>query len=109
MAFRHGLLLITLAAAPFAAGPAAAARCVSVQDIRSATSRDGNVLRMEMRNGSIVDARMAGACKGLRFGGFSWVILDGLVCENMQSLQVLQTGEICNLGKFDSPTRTPKK
>lgn len=59
-----------------------------------------------MRNGQILVNHMHGNCPDLRFNGFSWVLRGGddQICENQQTLRVLQSGEICTLGKFDRPS-----
>jgi len=97
--------MLALAGSP----SAAAVKCVQVQNIRQATSDDGKVLRLQLRDGTILDNRMNGTCRGLRFGGFSWVVHNGQICENTQSLRVLQSGEICTLGRFDPPRKPPQK
>ena len=80
---------------------ASAAVCLRNKDIESTTSTDGKSLIVKMHDGKVWKNQLQGACPDLRFNGFAWVIRgpEG-VCENTQSLQVLQSGQICVLGKF---------
>ena len=81
---------------------ASAAICLHERDIKSTTpSPDGKMLTVVMRDGKVWQNRLQGACPDLKFNGFSWVIrgTEG-VCENSQSLKVLESGQVCLLGKF---------
>ena len=88
----------------------AANTCLRTRDIVSTDSKDGKTLVFKMRDGRILVNHLQGICPDLKFEGFSWVIRGGIdeVCENEQSLRVLQSGEVCVLGKFDQPTVKPK-
>jgi hypothetical protein len=60
-----------------------------------------------MRDGRTLVNHLQGVCSDLRFNGFTWVLRgNNDICENMQSLKVIQSGQICILGKFD-PATTP--
>ena len=91
------------------AAPAFASTCLETRDIVSARSDDGKVMKFQMRNGQTYINHLQGVCPDLKFNGFVWTIQGPeQVCENMQSLRVLQSGQVCVLGKFDAPvTRTP--
>jgi hypothetical protein len=91
------------ATAAFAAPPT----CLQLRDIQSAKSDDGKILKFTMRDGRVLYNHLRGACPGLRFNGFAWEIRGGVqeVCEGQQSLRVLQSGEICLLGKFGPPPK----
>ncbi len=82
--------------------PASAATvCLQPRDMVSTTSPDGKILVVTMRDGTVWHNLLQGACPGLKFEGFVWVVRDPSgVCENSQSLKVLRTGEVCLLGKF---------
>ena len=89
---------------------ASAAICLRERDIKSTTpSPDGKMLTMVMRDGKVWQNRLQGACPDLKFDGFVWVIrgTEG-VCENSQSLKVLQSGQVCILGKFTPMKSTPR-
>lgn len=75
--------------------------CLRVSDIKSATSPDGKTLIFRMQNGDVWANKLHGPCPDLKFNGFVWVVRGTeIACENQQSLRVLQSGEICTLGKF---------
>lgn len=96
---RCALLLVP---ALLLAAPVQAANiCLQPGNIVSSTSPDGKTLVITMRDGTVWHNRLRDACPGLKFGGFSWIIHDPVgICENMQTLRVLQTGAVCMLGKF---------
>jgi hypothetical protein len=88
------------------AGPASAAnRCIDTRDIVSSKSDDGKVMVFKMKNGDTLINHLQGRCPDLRYNGFVWQLRSGdtNVCENAQSFQVLQSGQVCVLGKFDAP------
>jgi hypothetical protein len=91
------------ATAAFAAPPI----CLQLRDIQSAKSDDGKIMKFTMRDGRVLYNHLRGVCPGLRFNGFAWDIRGGVqeVCENQQSLRVLQSGEVCLLGKFGPPPK----
>jgi hypothetical protein len=105
------------AAVIFAAGTAAAAPanaaniCISTRDILDTQPQnDGKAIMFRMRNGAVWRNDLQGQCPDLRFDGFVWTVRnpDETVCEHMQSLRVLRSGQICVLGKFTQVT-PPKK
>lgn len=108
--FSYGLVagLAIAASLPAAAQTTPAAPsprvCLNNQDVESATSNDGKTMIFKMRNGQTYINRLRGSCPGLRFNGFIWE-LRGIndICENQQTLRVIQSGEVCMLGKFDPP------
>ncbi len=81
--------------------PAWAAGCLREQDVGSASSSDGKTLILRMRDGKVWSSRLKGDCPSLKFNGFVWVLHDPEgICEDTQTLRVLQSGQICVLGKF---------
>ena len=81
------------------------------REIASTTpSNDGKLLTFKMRDGRVLVNHLQGVCSDLRFNGFAWV-LRGTddICENQQSLRVLQSGQICVLGRFDPAKPAPVK
>ena len=90
--------------------PAWADICLRTRDIVSTDSKDGKTLVFKMRDGRTLVNHLKGICPDLKFDGFSWVIRGGTeeVCENMQSLRVLRSGQVCVLGKFDQPANKPR-
>jgi len=94
---------LLLVAAAAAASPASAAPlCVQTRDIVSTDSKDGKLMTFKMRDGRVLVNHLQGICSDLRFNGFVWTIRGPEeVCERQQSLRVLQSGQVCTLGKFD--------
>jgi len=92
------LLLVAAAAPPASATPL----CLRTRDIVSTDSKDGKLMTFKMRDGRVLVNHLQGVCTDLRFNGFVWTIRGPEeVCERQQSLRVLQSGQICTLGKFD--------
>ena len=92
------------------AGPAGAVTCLKVRDIQSAVSADGKVLVVTMRDGTVWNNTLRGGCPGLVFNGFVWTVPStGEVCEDSQTLRVLQSRELCRLGKFVRMSARPVK
>lgn len=85
------------------AGPASARMCIDTRDIVSSKSDDGKVMVFEMKNGQTLVNKLRGQCPDLKYNGFVWQLRSGdtMVCENAQSFQVIQSGQICVLGAFD--------
>ncbi len=94
--------LLLVAAASAAAPASAAPVCLRTRDIVSTDSKDGRLMTFKMRDGRVLVNHLQGICTDLRFNGFVWTIRGpDEVCERQQSFRVLQSGQICTLGKFD--------
>ncbi len=93
---------VLLAAGTLAAPMASAAPvCLEMRDIVSTHSNDGKILEIKMRDGRTLYNHLRGTCSDLKFNGFVWVAHGpDTVCEDQQSLRVLQSGQVCVLGKF---------
>lgn len=85
-----------------AALPASAKTCIDTRNIVSSKSEDGRVMVFKMKNGDTLTNQLQGYCPDLKYHGFVWQMpsSDTSVCENSQSFQVLQSSQICVLGKF---------
>jgi hypothetical protein len=95
--------LVLLAAAGV---PAQAANmCIDMRDIVSSKSTDGRTMVFQMKDGRTLVNHLQGYCPDLKFMGFAWLAHSGdtRVCENEQSFQVIQSPQVCVLGKFDAP------
>lgn len=93
--------LPALGAAPAMAAPDV---CISTRDIQDQTVENrGRAIVFKMRNGTQWRNTLRGACPDLIFNGFVWTVRNPgeQVCENEQSLRVLQSGQVCMLGKFE--------
>ena len=82
--------------------PASANMCVNQRDILSTHSDDGKNMTFRMNDGRVLVNHLKGSCSDLRFEGFAWSVPGTEdICENQQSLHVINSGQVCVLGKFD--------
>jgi hypothetical protein len=99
-------VVIALAGLVCATVPALAAQvCIDSRNVVSSKSTDGKTMVFKMKDGTTMVNHLQGSCPDLKFNGFAWDLRSGdtMVCENAQSLRVLQSMQICTLGKFDAP------
>lgn len=99
-------IVMALVGLVFASVPAFAARiCIDSRNVVSSKSTDGKTLVFKMKDGTTLVNHLQGICTDLRYNGFVWVLPSGdtQVCEYAQSFRVIQSGEVCTLGKFDPP------
>lgn len=91
-----------------AAGPAFAKTCIDTRDIVSSKSDDGKTMVFKLKNGQTLVNQLRGSCPDLKYNGYVWQLRSGdtQVCENTQSFQVLQSGQVCMLGNF---SKAPEK
>jgi len=61
---------------------------------------DPQTVLFYMRDGKIWKNTLRGPCRGLELHGFSFVTHYDEVCSNAAAIQVIQTGEVCQLGYF---------
>ena len=97
---------LTLAGVVVSAPAFAANICIDTRDVVSSKSTDGKIMVFKMKDGRTLVNHLQGVCPDLKFNGFVWQSHSGdtKVCENEQSFSVLQSGQVCVLGKFDAPT-----
>ena len=94
------------AAAPAFADPAV---CLTVKNIKSSdVAKDGTSVTFEMRDGKIWRNDLQGSCPDAWFNGFAWTVHADTVCDNEPGMKVLQSGQICTLGKFTAMTPAPR-
>ena len=88
--------------------PGSSALCVSERGhCQHPPSKDGKLLTLKMRDGRVLVNHLQGVCTDLRFNGFVWVLRGtNDICENQQSLRVMQSGQICLLGQVSIWSRT---
>ena len=99
------VLLATVVAAP----AMARGMCIQNRDIVSTHSDDGKLLVIKMRDGRTLVNHLRGRCSDLRFEGFAWNVPGTeQICENEQTLTVINSGQTCQLGKFDEVKPAPK-
>ncbi len=62
---------------------------------------DEGTIVFHMKDGKTWTNKLSGACPGLRFHGFSYIVRgNNEICGNLQSIRVLETGSVCALGPF---------
>ena len=103
--------IFTIAVSILGLQPARANVCINVRDIvSSAPNKDGTAITFTMRDGKVWRNDLQGKCSDLKFEGFSWALPIGTdVCEREQSIRVIQSPQICMLGKFTDVTPSRPK
>ena len=61
---------------------------------------DRKTILFTMKNGDVWKNTLLQPCPGLMFHGFAYVTRDGSICDSMQSIMVLESHEVCQLGAF---------
>jgi hypothetical protein len=99
---------LTFTATTLASPVLAATTCLDIHEIVD-TRSDGKIMEFRMRDGQTYINHLQGSCSTLKYYSFVWTVHGmGQICEYVQSLQVLNTGQVCTLGKFDPPAdRSP--
>lgn len=93
-------------AAPLQAQPAnTAPTCIRPFDFSTGSVDHTHVVNpttilFYMRDGKIWKNALRQPCRGLTLHGFVFTTQQDEVCSNAQSIRVIQTGEICQLGEF---------
>jgi hypothetical protein len=108
-------LISALTAATIAAGavsPAMAAPVCLTSYLIDHTSvqKDNQTILFYMKNGNVYANTLASACPSLHFHGFVMNISGGneTICSNQQSIRVLVTNEVCQMGAFTPYTPAAK-
>jgi len=98
-------LSLVLAFAVAAIVPATAApTCLYTYQIDRTKVVDAKTIDFRMRDGSVYRNNLQNSCTSLPFYGFVYVVHVDQICDNLQSIRVLTSHEVCLLGKF---TRMP--
>jgi hypothetical protein len=88
---------------------AAANVCLRVKDIKNSdAAKDGTSITFTMNDGKVYRNDLGGRCNDLQFNGFAWTVRSDEVCDNETGIRVLQSGQICKLGKFTQVTPAPR-
>ncbi len=108
-------LVSALTVAAIAAGvavPAAAAPVCLTSYLIDHTSvqKDSKTILFYMKDGKVFANTLLSACPGLQFHGYELGIRGGneTICSNQQSIRVLVTNEVCQMGAF-TPYTPPAK
>jgi len=102
------LCLAAAAMTMIASAAEAAPICLRTSDmLETRPAKDGKSIVFKMRDGSAWRNDLHGVCSDLWFNtGFVWTVKngDGTVCENQNTLRVLNSGQVCTLGAFTQLT-----
>ena len=92
---------LTLALAIATIAPAVAApTCLYTYQIDRTKVVDSQTIDFRMRDGTVYRNVLQHKCTGLPFNGFVYRVQTDEICDNLQSIRVLQTNDICLLGAF---------
>jgi hypothetical protein len=99
-----GALLAVAVSAPAAlaqdhSGPSP--RCLRSEYIDRTDVVSPKQINFRMKDGTVYRSDLKTPCSGLKFNGFVYVTPVDEVCGGFQSIRVLQTGQVCVLGKFN--------
>jgi hypothetical protein len=80
----------------------AAPVCLDTTRIQDTHVQDPRTIDFRMRDGTVWRNTLRNSCPDLMFHGFSYVIRGGVneICDNMQTIRVVQSGQVCVLGSF---------
>jgi len=96
-------LTVAALAGGLAPALAAPATCIDTRMIKdSKPEKGGGALLFTMRDGTHYRNQLSSKCPDLDYNGYVWTIRnpDNTVCDNQETIRVIQSGEICQLGKF---------
>jgi hypothetical protein len=98
-----GLMLATSVAAAAPAGyesGSANSKCLWAYMVDHTTYVKPNTLLFHMRDGRVYKNVLSTRCDGLAFHGFIYETRSDEICSNSQSIRVLESHEVCQLGRF---------
>ena len=97
-------VLLGVGAATIAPAMAASTVCLQTNLIDRTTVVNPKTILFRMKDGKVWRSDMRTACISLKFYGFAYVTHDDQICGGSQSIRVLNTNEVCVLGKFTPET-----
>jgi hypothetical protein len=80
--------------------------CLSPDRIDSTKVIDAKTIDFRMNDGTVYRNALRTPCQSATFHGFAYVVRGSQICDNLQSIRVLRTHEVCVLGAF---TKLPPK
>lgn len=92
--------MLAIGASLIAPASAAAPGCLWTRQIDRTTVIDPKTILFHMKDGKVYRNTLQSPCLGLQFNGFAYVLHSDELCGESQSIHVLQTKEVCTLGKF---------
>ena len=95
-------IVLLMLGAPALGADAQKRVCLYTRDIRSSEpSQDEKSITFVMNNGDRWRNDLPARCVGAKYNGFTWVLRGSdQVCDNMQTMTVNTTHNVCVLGKF---------
>lgn len=94
-------LSLVLAMAVGMVAPAAAApTCLYSYQIDRTKVVDAKTIDFRMRDGTVYRNVLQRSCTSLPFYGFVYVVKADQICDNLQSIRVLTSNQVCLLGAF---------
>jgi hypothetical protein len=84
------------------ASAAAAPVCLYTYRIENTTVPNAHTIVFHMKDGSVWRNTLRNACPELMFRGFVYVDRGSLykICANLDTVRVIESGEVCLLGPF---------
>ena len=99
---KFAICAVAMALTAAAIAPAAAEGSVCLQTywIDRTTVVNPKTILFRMKDGKVYRSELRTPCIGLRFNGFEYTTHADEICGGSQSIHVLQSGEVCTLGRF---------
>jgi hypothetical protein len=90
--------------------PATAAPvCLRTYQIDRTKVVNTQTIDFRMRNGTVYRNVLQHKCTGLPFNGFVYVVQTDEICANLQTIRVLESGDVCVLGAFTKLPTPPAR
>ena len=107
--FLRASLLTVLAANAWILPATAAPVCLDTYRIQNTSVPNPHTIIFHMKDRSAWRNTLKNACPDLRFWGFVYVDRGGTndICDNLASVKVINSGEICMLGAFTKEVKPP--
>ena len=74
--------------------------CLKTYLIDHTTIVDAKTIDFRMRDGTVYRNTLTSPCRGLLFDGFIYTVHTNEICDNLQSIRVIRSGQTCLLGAF---------
>jgi len=91
--------ILSMALAPVTSADAAPI-CLKTYLIRSTKVANSNTIDFRMTDGTVYRNKLRSSCSGLNFNGFLYETRINEICDNLQTVRVLRTHQVCMLGAF---------
>jgi len=87
-------------ASAYVTGANAASVCLKTYQIRDTKVVNSRTIDFRMTDGSVYRNALRSPCSGLNFNGFTYSTRTGEICDNLESIRVLRSHQVCMLGAF---------